>query len=261
MLGHVVARYAAESGYEVLTSDERYGGAPRDALVERVRDSNAGVVINCLGMTKQRSDDRAALYLANATFPVHLATRLRPTQYIVHASTDCVFAGVRGGYRVDDVRDASDAFGFSKVLGESISRWPNSTVLRVSVIGPDHGDGRGLLAWFLRQPSDRPVQGYTNHRWNGLTSLEWATVALECAAARARGESVPSLMQPGMAIVTKYELLCAFRDLYAPDQSVAPVASETPVDRTLVPTDLRPSIRHQLERLGAWYPLSERSGA
>ena len=41
MLGHVVARYAAGAGYDVLTADDRYDGAPDDALVERVRDSGA----------------------------------------------------------------------------------------------------------------------------------------------------------------------------------------------------------------------------
>lgn len=260
MLGHVVARYAAGAGYDVLTADDRYDGAPDDALVERVRDSGAAVVVNCLGLTKQRSDDRAALYLTNALFPVHLTTRLRPTQYVLHASTDCVFAGVRGGYRVDDVCDATDAYGFSKILGESVSHWPNSTVLRVSVIGPDHGDGRGLLAWFRRQPADRPISGYTNHRWNGITSLEWATIAVECAVARARGEPVPTLMQPGTSVVTKYELLCAFRDLYAPHHAVEPVVSATAVDRSLIPTDLRPPIRQQFERLGAWYPIGASPG-
>src|SRR5580704_19372743 len=57
MLGHVVARYAAEAGCTVLTSDARYTASPRDALVEEVRESDASAVINCLGLTKQRSDD------------------------------------------------------------------------------------------------------------------------------------------------------------------------------------------------------------
>jgi len=261
MLGHVVARYAADAGYDVVTADARYDGAPCDALVERVRDSDAAVVINCLGLTKQRSDDRAALYLANATFPMHLATRLHRGQYLLHASSDCVFAGTRGGYRLDDVRDATDDYGFSKTLGECVSHWPDATVLRVSVIGPDHGDGRGLLAWFLRQPADRPVPGYTNHRWNGITSLEWATLALECVEARARGESVPAVIQPATSVVSKYELLCAFRDLYAPRQSVVPIESPTAVDRSLIPTDARPPIREQLERVRRWYPLAPRPGS
>jgi dTDP-4-dehydrorhamnose reductase len=255
MLGHVVARYAAAAGYEVVTSDVRYEGEPADRLIAAVRDSGAAVVINCLGLTKQRSDDPAALYLANALFPVHLATQLDTSQYIVHASSDCVFAGVRGGYRIDDPLDAADAYGFSKSLGESISRWPNATVLRVSVIGPDRGDGHGLLAWFLRQTPDRPVAGYANHRWNGITTLDWAAIALECAAARARGEPVPSLIQPGTPVVTKYELLCAFRDLYAPHLTVTEATGATAVDRSLIPSDARPPIRQQLERLGAWYPV------
>jgi dTDP-4-dehydrorhamnose reductase len=260
MLGHVVARYARGGGYEVVTTDVRYEGGPADRLIAAVRDSGATVVINCLGLTKQRSDDPAALYAANALFPVRLATELDPSQYIVHASTDCVFAGVHGGYRIDDPLDAADTYGFSKALGESISRYPNATVLRVSVIGPDRGDGHGLLAWFLRQPADRPVPGYTNHRWNGITTLDWAAIALECAAARARGAPVPSVIQPGTPVVTKYELLCAFRDLYAPHLTVTEAAGAATVDRSLIPSDARPPIRQQLERLGAWYPVPAKAG-
>jgi dTDP-4-dehydrorhamnose reductase len=260
MLGHVVARCATEAGYDVVTADARYTGESADRLVEAVRRSEADVVVNCLGLTKQRSDDPAALFLANALFPVHLASRLDPAQYIIHASTDCVFAGVRGGYRIDEPLDAADTYGFSKALGETIGRWPNATVLRVSVIGPDRGDGHGLLAWFLRQPAGRPVPGYTNHRWNGITSLEWATVAVECASARARGEAVPPVIQPGTAVVTKYELLCAFRDVFAPHLTVAEAHGEATVDRSLVPTDLRPPIREQLEGLASWRPVGARSG-
>jgi dTDP-4-dehydrorhamnose reductase len=255
MLGHVVARYAAASGYEVVTSDARYEGGPADRLVAAARDSEAAVVVNCLGLTKQRSDDPAAHYLANALFPVHLAQQLDPSQYIVHASSDCVFAGVHGGYRIGDPMDAADPYGFSKALGESVGRRPNATVLRVSVIGPDRGDGHGLLAWFLRQSAGTPVPGYINHRWNGITTLEWATIALQCAASHARGEAVASVIQPGTPVVSKYELLCVFRDLYASHLTVAQAQSGETIDRSLIPSDLRPPIREQLERLGAWYPV------
>ena len=46
MLGHVVARFATESGWNVFTSELRYGASPRDSLVEEVRDSGASAVIN-----------------------------------------------------------------------------------------------------------------------------------------------------------------------------------------------------------------------
>jgi dTDP-4-dehydrorhamnose reductase len=224
-------------------------------LVEQVRDSGAPVVINCLGLTKQRSDDRAALYISNAVFPVQLAMRMRPTQYLIHASTDCVFAGTRGSYRIDDECDATDPYGFSKILGEGVARLPNTTVLRVSVVGPDRGDGRGLLAWFLRQAGGQPIPGFANHRWNGITTLEWATVALGYAGEHVRGGYVPKLTQPGTEPLTKYEVLCAFRDAFAPDRCVVSVDGPEAIDRTLLPTDRRPPFDQQLRRLAAWYPL------
>jgi dTDP-4-dehydrorhamnose reductase len=254
MLGHVVARLCAERGCDVLTSSARYTGDPRDALIEAARESGADAVINCLGSTKRRGGDRAELYATNALFPVHLVARLYPGQHLVHASTDCVFAGTRGDYRLDDELDAEDAYGFSKRLGEVIAYGPHVTVLRVSIVGPDQRrDGRGLLAWFLRQPTDTEVPGYTNHLWNGITTLEWATMAHEAILRARRGEPFAPIIQPGTPPVTKYDLLTLFRDVYATGHRIVRVRTADTVDRTLVPTDMRPPIAAQLVALRDWY--------
>lgn len=92
--------------------------------------------------------------------------------------------------------------------------------------------------------------------WNGVTTLEWAILALEAADAHWRGEPVVPLTQPGTEVVTKYELLCTFRDVLAPGRRVAKVAGEEAIDRSLVPSDLRSPIREQLQRLAAWYPVA-----
>jgi dTDP-4-dehydrorhamnose reductase len=256
MLGHVVARTLAEHGMEVTTSDERYTGGPSDPLVEAARESGADVVVNCLGRIWQKSTDPRELATSNGLFPLHLVQRLRPGQHLVHASTDCVFAGARGGYRVDDERDAADDYGRSKILGEGVSRWPNATVIRVSIIGPDRGaegaSGSGLLAWFLSRATDQPVPGYVNHRWNGVTTLEWARIALEVIARRAAGETLPSIVQPAASTVSKYELLCAIRDELGTGHRVVPAQAAEAVDRTLVPTMKRAPIRTQLRELAAW---------
>jgi dTDP-4-dehydrorhamnose reductase len=253
MLGHVVARVFAERGCEIETSSARYTGEPRDALIEQVRESGAEAVINCLGSTKRRDVDRDELRLANAVFPVHLATRLGPEQHLVHASTDCVFAGTRGNYAINDDEDATDAYGFSKALGEAIAWRPRVTVLRASIVGPDRADGRGLLAWFLRQPTDVPVPGYVNHRWNGITTLEWATLAYEAVVRQRNGGRRPSITQPGTPPVTKYDLLTIFRDTYGTAHRIEPVRTTEDVDRTLVPTNPRPRIADQVKALREWY--------
>ena len=265
MLGHVVARHLEELGVEVVTSDHRYTGAPSDALVEAVRGSGAPLVVNCLGRIKQKSTDPIDLALANALFPLHLVQRLRPEQHLIHASTDCVFAGSRGGYRIDDERDAGDDYGLSKVLGEGVARWPNATVVRVSIIGPDlataPGTGRGLLGWMLAQPADAPLRGFTNHRWNGITTLEWAKIATELAARRGAGERLPPIVQPGSDTVTKHDLLCLIRDAFETGHAIEPVEAPEAVDRTLVPTVRRAPIVEQLRELAAWRGVGREAAA
>lgn len=257
MLGHVVARAFAERGIEIVTCDERYTGGASDPLVEAARESRADVVVNCLGLIKQKSTDARALAMANALFPLHLVQRLHPDQYLLHASTDCVFAGTRGSYAADDERDATDDYGRSKILGEGVARWPNATVIRVSIVGPATGRGdargQGLLAWFLAQPGDATLHGFTNHRWNGITTLEWGRVALELLERRAAGESLPRIVQPGSDALDKHALLHLFRDVFGTTQRIVPGEADEAVDRTLVPTMRRPPIAEQLHALAAWY--------
>jgi dTDP-4-dehydrorhamnose reductase len=246
MLGHMVARHLTESGYTVRTSGARYSGGASDELVSAACSSDARYVVNCIGRIWQKSTDRADLFLANALLPLHLAQRLRAEQHLFHASTDCVFAGSRGDYRVDERPDAADEYGVSKQLGEGIAHWPNVSVLRVSIVGPDLGGGHGLLGWFLKQPEDRPVNGFVNHFWNGITTLEWARILVERIERLERGEGHLPLSQPGTDRVDKYTLLCAFREAYGTRHQIRPIDAETRVDRTLAVTERRLPIADQL---------------
>ncbi|NUQ20466.1 MAG: sugar nucleotide-binding protein [Gemmatimonadaceae bacterium] len=251
MLGHMVTRHLTEKGYTVRTSDARYGGSAADALVASARASDARYVVNCIGRIWQKSMEPADLFLANALFPVHLAQKLRPDQHLFHASTDCVFAGDRGNYAVDDAPDAEDEYGVSKQLGEGVARWPNVSVLRVSIVGTDLGGGHGLLGWFLKQPQDLPVNGYVNHFWNGITTLEWARILVDRIERLERGEAHSPLTQPGTEPIDKYTLLCAFRDAFGTRHEIRPVEAATRIDRTLAPTERRAPIAEQLSALAA----------
>jgi len=253
MLGHVVARHLTDAGFEVRTSDARYEGTGGDPLIAAARASAARYVVNCIGRIWQKSMDPADLFRANALLPLHLAQRLRRDQHLFHASTDCVFAGTTGGYAVSDEPDADDEYGVSKQLGEGVAHWPNVSVLRVSIVGPDLGGGHGLLGWFLQQPEDRPVNGYVNHFWNGITTLEWARILVERIHRLEQGEPHTALTQPGTERVDKYTLLCAFREAFGTRHQIRPVEAPLRVDRTLVPTESRGSIVEQLAMLTASY--------
>jgi dTDP-4-dehydrorhamnose reductase len=250
MLGHVVARFLEQLGCEVTTSRLRYDGAARDPLVETVRDSGCQWVVNALGRIKQKTEDAAELYSANSLFPLHLSTRMRPEQRLIHASSDCVFSGRRGKYAFDDERDAEDVYGLSKALGEAVAQAGRCWVIRTSILGPEPERGLGLMGWFLLQSGE--VNGYTNHLWNGITTLEWAGIAWELMSGQLspQGPLVQAGTWPAM---TKCEVLRLLGKVWGLPVKVQPTEARDAIDRTLLPTLKRPELEHQLSKLRTWY--------
>lgn len=139
--------------------------------------------INCIGVIKhhiqddQRETTERAIRV-NALFPRALAGAAEATGCkVLQIATDCVYSGAKGAYLESDPHDAWDAYGKSKSLGEVPA--PGMHHLRCSIIGPETGsDRRSLLEWFLGHPSGSVVTGYTNHLWNGVTTLHFARVCL-----------------------------------------------------------------------------------
>ena len=96
-----------------------------------------------------------------------LANSQNKTRFI-HFSTDCVFSGSKGNYSENDIPDASDIYGRSKLLGELNN--PNSLTLRTSIIGHELQTTYSLLDWFLNKK--KFVKGYKDAIFSGLTALE-----------------------------------------------------------------------------------------
>lgn len=250
MLGHLVRQYLEGSGQSVAVSERRYTAEPGDLLVDDVVASRPDVVLNCAGVTPQRDAPGASLFAVNSVLPQHVAAALEPGQVLIHPSTDGVFAGRTGAYRVDDQPDSLDPYGISKRLGELVVAKTRATVvvLRTSLVGPEEGTARGLLAWFLAQK--QAVNGWVDHRWNGITTLAWAELALGIAQGSVLG---PGLHHPTTAApVTKYELLDRFADAFDHRIEVRPVESGAPIDRTLVPSHPMPPLEEQLSALRSW---------
>ena len=253
MLGHLVATYLRQAGCEVVTSAERYAGTPREPLLQAVHDSRCAWVINALGAIPQKVEDAGMLFRANTQFPLHLLQELGSDQRLIHASTDCVFSGMRGQYRTDDPKDADTEYGRSKALGEAIALDPRVVCLRTSLVGPELGAGSGLLGWFLKQKGE--VDGYTNHFWNGITTLEWAKAALELI--RGTASIYSGVVQLGLAeSVSKFELLNLFAEVWATGTEVQATTTTTGIDRTLMPDVVRPPLREQLLELRQWMQAS-----
>ncbi|BDU75287.1 sugar nucleotide-binding protein [Mesoterricola sediminis] len=206
----------------------------------------AGWAINCIGVIKHLINDANAADVerairVNSLFPHNLAAAAAMVGCkVLQIATDCVFSGEKGGYIETDPHDALDAYGKSKSLGEvSADGFYN---LRCSIIGPELREYRSLLEWFLRQPSGAAVTGFTNHLWNGVTTLHFAKIC--------RGVIRNSLALPRLAhvipgdVLSKGDLLSAFAVAFGrKDLVITPKAVQHAVDRSLGTLDASLNLR------------------
>jgi dTDP-4-dehydrorhamnose reductase len=135
------------------------------------------LVLNAVGIVKQLDAAKAAVpsIIVNSLWPHVLAGACATSgARLVHVSTDCVFSGSRGGYTEDDVPDAFDLYGRSKLLGE-VTGQPHVVTLRTSIVGWQLGRPTGLVSWFGAHRTEA-LQGFTKAVFSGLTTHAFAAV-------------------------------------------------------------------------------------
>lgn len=149
-----------------------------DALIRLFDRHSPTVVVNCVGLVKQLDDakDPLAAIPINAVLPHRLA-RLCSLggARLVHLSTDCVFSGDKGMYVEDDLPDAHDVYGRTKLLGEV--DYPNALTLRTSIIGHELAGQHSLICWFLAQ--EGAVRGFSRAVFSGFPTVEIARIVDE----------------------------------------------------------------------------------
>ena len=145
----------------------------RGRMTEVLTAQRPEVVINCVGIVKQRSEAKAAIpsIEINALLPHRLREACQAAgARLVHISTDCVFSGRTGNYQESDTPDPVDLYGRSKLLGE-VEHAPGLT-LRTSIIGLELSRFTGLVEWFLAQRG--MIHGFRRAIYTGLTTRELA---------------------------------------------------------------------------------------
>jgi len=185
------------------------------------------VVLNAMGITNKVDAPVGDYLMVNSIFPRMLADYCETYDInMIHISTDCVFSGKLGGYREDDIADATDTYGLSKSLGEP----RNCSVIRTSVIGENGRSKRDLLEWVRGQTSCN-IFGYTNHYWNGITCLQYAEVCEKIISTNGYWKGVRHIFSP--RAVSKCELVETINEVYGCNNTIAPVEASIYKDTTL----------------------------
>lgn len=157
-------------------------------------------VVNCIGAIPQKQYSDNDYKKLNTEFPLKLSELCKMYSVpLIHISTNCVFSGKEPNCLETNIPDAIDLYGLSKCEGEP----EDCTVIRSSIIGPERNTTYGLMEWFLSK--DGIVNGYTDHYWNGLTTLELSKVILNMIRKRSFINGVQHLYSYNT--VSKFELL------------------------------------------------------
>ena len=213
--------------FDVLKNDihELLGLIPRNSII-----------LNFIGLIRHKIFESQAesvfdSSLINAVFPVELVKNsLGGNHKIIQIATDCVFSGKTGSYSESAQPDPIDLYGKSKSDGELASE--NLMTVRVSVVGKERHSHVELMDWVLNSGKGKRISGYSNHLWNGVTSLQLGKVVY--------GIIRSDIFKPGTFHLVprdktnKYELIRLIAEQGGrPDLIIEEILDSKNVDRTL----------------------------
>lgn len=236
MLGAMAQIFFYKKGYKILTTDARFTIENMKSWRNFIESHPKAVILNCIGKIKQKSNIPSELLWCNSILPLELKNILGDEQILIQPSTDCVFSGlISGKKKVTDKSDANDTYGWSKYLGEiALKGKENSLVIRTSIIGPEfYGSGKGLLGWFLSQKENCQLNGYSNHFWNGITTLEWCK-HVDYIITNFDTFKKTDLIQLGTKeVYSKYQVLKFFQETFGTKHEIRKFDMGITIDRSL----------------------------
>lgn len=181
-----------------------------DALVRLFERHRPTVLVNCVGLVKQLGDskDPLAAIPINSVLPHRLARLCALAgARMIHLSTDCVFSGAKGLYVENDLPDAIDVYGRTKLLGEV--DYPHALTLRTSIIGHELAGHHSLICWFLAQ--EGAVRGFSKAVFSGFPTVEIARIIDEYVLPR---PELSGLYHVSAEPIDKYSLLKLVAGIY-----------------------------------------------
>lgn len=248
MLGNTAYKYFSNK-YDVEII-EKYKWCSSE-FINSIVNSSAEYIINCIGAIPQKNYFENEYRNINVNLPMFLETL---NKKIIHPSTDCEFSGnlpFPKKYEKDDDRNAIDLYGKSKGLISSIidNYFVNTKIIRTSIIGHELNHKCSLLEWFLN--SNKDVNGYTNHYWNGITTLYWCEFVDKIIN---DWDKYEKLIQIGTDGLNKYSLLQTIQEVYNKDNvEIFPFEADMCINKMLQ-TDFKiPTIKEQLIELKKFY--------
>ncbi|CNH66580.1 dTDP-4-dehydrorhamnose reductase [Yersinia massiliensis] len=193
-----------------------------------IMDLQPDYIFNCVGIIKQLDSSKNHILSINinSLLPHELAAMASEVKAkLIHFSTDCVFSGKKGGYSENDIPDATDIYGRSKLLGEV--DYNGHLTLRTSIIGHEYDSNHSLVDWFLSQ--DGTVNGFSHAIFSGLPTVYLAEVLDKFILPK---KNLSGLYHLSVEPIDKYTLLTIINNIYERKNTIVE-NKEFTIDRSL----------------------------
>lgn len=246
MLGNAALRYFKDKA-EILTTELRWQN--NDFKIFLIT-TPVDFIINCIGAIPQKAYAPNDFHVINVNLPKFLSIL---DAKVIHPSTDCEFSGdlpFPHKYQKNDVKDGEDPYGKSKITTSDLieKEFHNTKAIRTSIIGHETTEKKySLLEWFLTQ---NEANGYTNHYWNGITTLQWAKIAQNIMN---DWDNYDRITQVGTEGYSKFALLYYIKNAYRINIKINPYRTDKTVNRMLLTDFSVPDILTQLIELREFY--------
>lgn len=227
MLGHIAYKFFKQYGFAIETVSDRF---PSKNFSDFLQKSNCDFVLNCIGSIPQKNPEN---YDANHLIPQILCDKFNGI--IIHPSSDCE-------------NHAISEYDISKKKGtEIILNHCKSHVIQCSIIGPEKLTSYGLWSWLENNKNDK-VFGYSNHLWNGVTTLDWCKISLDIIKDKISEKKIIA----GTNVVSKFDLLSILNDKLRLNKNIVEITHENYINRALNPSIIRDDINIQIQDLISW---------
>ena len=196
--------------------------------LERVLEiAGPNAVINCIAVGRPAPSDPMRSISVYSVLPQRLSQLCRRSGIrLIQISSDGVFTGAVGGYTEDDLPDANDVYGVSKLLGEVSG--PHAVTLRTSIIGHELQSGSGLLEWFLSQQGQCTC--FTRAIFSGFPTIVLADLISEVIIPR---PDLHGIYHVATQPISKFDLLRLVAERYGKEIELIPDDRASP-NRSLV---------------------------
>jgi dTDP-4-dehydrorhamnose reductase len=234
MLGEEVAKFFyAKKEYDVISTSRKKNDNlfpntlfldAKEFVDNKIFLPKVDFVINCIGVIPHKKHTTEEMYIVNQVFFKKLEEQcLTLGNKLIHVSSDCVFSGNKGNYIETDQADDISVYGVSK------NNVGHCMTIRTSLIGKESNGKNNFLEWVIKNKNSS-IDGYCNHIWNGITTLEFA---LLCDKIMKKGLYQNELFHIFSTTISKYDLCSLVNNVYELNINIKNVYAKKEINRTL----------------------------